>query len=78
MSSGRILYFFVILNENEESMFSNYSCYLYLGDSDKGYNKDVICENCVKKQDFTLTNQIIQHIIIKNLTEQSDKSYEQK
>lgn len=48
------------------------------GDSDKGYNKDVICENCVKKQDFTLTNQIIQHIIIKNLTEQSDKSYEQK
>lgn len=48
------------------------------GDSDKIYNKDVICENCVKKQDFTLTNQIIQHIIIKNLTEQSDKSYEQK
>lgn len=48
------------------------------GDSDKIYNKDVICENCVKSQDFTLTNQIIQHIIIKNLTEQSDKSYEQK
>ena len=36
------------------------------------------CQTPVKKQDFTLTNQIIQHIIIKNLTEQSDKSYEQK
>ena len=35
-------------------------------------------EDCVKKQDSKLTNEKIQHIIIKNLTEQSDKSYEQK
>lgn len=38
----------------------------------------LICENCVKKRNSKLTNQKFQHIIIKNLTEQSDKSYEQK